>query len=84
MKTVRIKTVCDGMDVFTSQASPRAPLGDFRGSSVQIREVVNVPEGTNAIEVIRLFAGTADISQFYGEPRLVFDYAELGIGKILR
>jgi len=84
MKTIRLKTTCYGMDVRTTLAHPSAPLGDYREATVQIREVVNVPPCVNPVEVIRLFASTADMTPFYGEPRLVFDYNELGLGRIIR
>ena len=86
-RSIKIKTTCNGMHVNTTLASPLAPLGDVRDASVQIRQINNIPADVPTAAVIRLFAGTCDITGLCGNghrERLEFDYSELGYGKIIR
>ena len=83
MRSLKLKTTCHGNHVHTELANQLAPLGDLRCASVQIRQVSNIPDGVDNYEVIRLFSGTCDMSPFTNR-RMEFDFAELGIGKIVR
>lgn len=86
-RSIKIKTTCSANHVNTTLASPLAPLGDVRDASVQIRQINNIPEDVPTAAVIRLFAGTCDITGLCGNghrERLEFDYSELGYGKIIR
>lgn len=83
MKTLKLKTTCRGNHVHTTLAHPLAPIGDNHDSSVQIRQINNIPDNVDHYQVIRLFNGTCDMSPFTNR-RLEFDFSELGIGRILR
>ena len=84
MKSLKVKTVCAGNQARTTLAHPGSSVGDYCAASLQVREVRNIPDHVTSAEVVRLFEGTTDISYLYGAPRLVFDYSELGLGRILR
>lgn len=83
MKSLKLKTTCRGNHVHTTLASPLCPVGDNRDSSVQIRQINNVPEDVDHYDVIRIFNGTCDMSSFFNR-RLEFDFSEPGIGRIIR
>lgn len=83
MKSLKLKTTCRGNHVHTELANPLAPLGDVRQSSVQIRQINNIPNDVDHFEVIRLYSGTCDMSSFF-DRRFEFDFSELGIGRIIR
>jgi hypothetical protein len=87
MRSLTIKTVCNmsGNLPTTYVAPPKSPLGDNEDKSIQIRKVVNIPDDVKDFQVVRLFGLTTDLSWLNGRtPRLEFDYAELGEGKIIR
>ncbi len=63
-------------------AHPGATPG-FDGR-VQIYEIIDVPEGVPATEVVRLANGTAFLNNITSQPRYSFSFSELGIGRIVR
>lgn len=85
MRSVTIKTLCGSNDASSTIAPDASPLGNFRDASLQVRRVNNVPADVDNAQVLRLFRETSDISWLGGkEPRLEFDFSEIGIGKIIR
>lgn len=85
MKKITVKTTCSGNNVHTTLAPPASPLGDFRQASVQVRRINNIPDDVETWKVIKVFSETCDITHLGGkEPRLEFDFSELGTGRIIR
>ena len=84
MKTLLVKTLCSGNQAHTTLSHPQATPGDYRGASLQIRRIIDIPDEVQSSEVVKLFAGTCDVSGIGGPARLEFRFDELGIGKIIR
>lgn len=80
---MKIKTLVDENRASTTLAHPGAEVGNFRDSALQIREIVGVPEGVAASEVVRLFEGTV-VCEYHDDPLLVIPFEDLGIGKIIK
>ena len=84
MRSVTIKTLCGDSDA-SSTIAPDAPLGNFRDASLQVRKINNVPEHVTNAEVLKAWRETTDITWLGGrDPRLEFDFAEIGHGKIIK
>ncbi len=65
--------------------APMSTPGDNHDKSVQIRKIHNIPDDISDHEAMRLFESVTDLTGFCGKTqRLEFDYAELGVGKIIR
>ena len=85
MKSLKLKTTCVENHVHTTLASPIAPLGDLRQSSVQIRQINNIPDDISHFDVIKKWNKTCDITRIMaGSQRLEFDFVEIGDGRILK
>lgn len=85
MHSLKIKTTCGENHFNTTLAHPTSPLGDTRKSSVQIRQINNIPDEVKPNQVIMLFDRTCDITWLGGKAgRKEFDFSELGVGKIIR
>jgi ribosome recycling factor len=85
MKSLKLKTTCTGNHVHTTLANPRANLGDSRHSSVQIRQINNIPADVSHLLIIKKWDETCDMTKmFTGIQRLEFDFAEIGDGRILK
>lgn len=88
MATIRLITRVIGRGtVVRTELAPayaRYPLGNQNQAGRQIREITNCPEGIDAKDVAQLWDDTTDLTFLGGKPRLTFDYAELGLGKIIK
>ena len=84
MRSVTIKTLCDN-DASSTIAPDNSPLGNFRDASLQVRKINNVPSHITNAEVLKAWRETSDITWLGGrDPRLEFDFAEIGGGKIIK
>lgn len=83
MRSVTMKTNCTFRHAVTTLGHPGAPLGDFRDATLQVRRVANVPDEVSDGEVLRLFQGTTVLDSI-DNPKKVIDYAQLGVGRIVR
>jgi hypothetical protein len=84
-----IKTVCRGQRASESLAHPQAVTGNYNNCALQIRAINNVPDQVSNAQVLMAFRATADVSWLKslnpnGNPRLEYDYSEIGAGKIIR
>ena len=86
MKNVILRIVCNGTDLPAISATlPDVCLGDSHDKSIQFRKIINIPDTVSDTDVIDLFGSTVDLTWLLRKkPRLVFDFSELGIGKIIR
>jgi hypothetical protein len=89
MRQVMIKTVCRGQRASESLAHPPAVPGNYNNCALQIRAINNVPDQVSNAQVLMAFRATADVSWLKslnpnGNPRLEYDYSEIGAGKIIR
>lgn len=87
MRSLKIKTTCscDGNSLAVDIVPADSDLGDSRDRSVQIREIINIPDSVTDREVVELFQHTVDLTWLNGQSaRMCFDFSELGIGKIIR
>ena len=85
MRSVTIKTLCGNNDASSTIAPDASPLGNFRDASLQVRKINNVPEHVTNAEVLKAWRETSDITWLGGkDPRLEFDFAEIGGGKIIK
>jgi hypothetical protein len=73
-RNVRLKVTPSG---HVSPTHPDAPLG--RHGSVRTVQINSVPPGVSLAEVVRLYAGTVDLSD---SP--MWEYERIGVGRILR
>ncbi len=89
MRQVMIKTLCHGQRVSESLAPANATPGNYRDAALQIRAINLVPDQVSNAQVLMAFRATADVSWLKslnpnGNPRLEYDYSEIGAGKIIR
>ena len=89
MRQVMIKTLCSGRSTGETLAHPQAVLGNYNNCGLQIRAINNVPDQVSNAQVLVAFRATADLSWLKslnpdGNPRLEYDYSEIGTGKIIR
>ena len=87
MKTITVKTICTNSGALptTTLADPDSPLGNFRGASLQVRRITDIPDEVSTAEVIRVFERTVDLTWLGGQAdRNMFGWAELGEGKVIR
>ena len=85
MRSVTIKTLCGNNDASSTIAPDNSPLGNFRDASLQVRKINNVPSHITNAEVLKAWRETSDITWLGGrDPRLEFDFAEIGGGKIIK
>lgn len=85
-RSVTVKTICDlSGNLPRTILAPMSIPGDNHDKSVQVRKIHNIPDDVSDHAVLRVFECTTDITDLCGKtPRLEFDYAELGVGKIIR
>jgi len=85
MKKILVKTICSGKGLpVTTLAHPGSKPGDYNGSSLQIREITDIPQGTSPAFIVSLWRDTIDLTPFGDKPRLSFRFDEIGPGKIAR
>ena len=85
-RSITVKTVCDSSGNLPRTILARqGTLGDNADKSVQVRRITNIPAHISDVAALRLFEQTADCTWLGGKAgRLEFDFAELGVGKIIR
>ena len=85
MKSLKLKTTCTENHVHTTLTNTLALLGDLRQSSVQIRQINNIPADVSHFDVIKKWNETCDMTRIMtGTQRFEFDFAEIGDGRILK
>ena len=84
MRSLKAKYTTNGIVGRLSIASPHAATGNNDDASVQIREIVNIPDEVSDAQVLSLYDATADCTFLSGAARLTFDFSELGPGRIIR
>jgi len=82
-RKVKVKTTVSNERTLTTLAHPEAEVGNFNDAALQIREIIGVPEGMDAAEVVRLFDQTI-VCEYHDEPMLVIPFEELGAGRIVK
>lgn len=83
-RSITVKTMCSGSSAVTIATAGLVP-GNNTDKSVQVRRINNIPDDVTDETVVVLFERTVDITWLGGRHgRLVFDFSELGEGKIIR
>lgn len=82
---ILVKTTCRGQGLpTTTLAHPGSKPGDYNDSSLQIREITGIPQGTSPAKVVAAWGGTVDATPFGSNQRFSFNWAEIGMGKIVK